>query len=208
MINNKTLKTNNIDNGDVDTANFTDDENLTYSLIRNSLEYYDKNQQDIQKILDKIEYIKIIDGVNVNDEYIFYDSNDKQILRSRIETLSMFIPHSNTWKWSWSVPFAKYTNTLISRKILEYAFTLNTSTDLILKTTLINSNIIITNQNQIDIYLALSAMLSKKPFILRLYLYPLDKDKKNNVYYYKDVINHPDKNKFISVFSFIIDWNL
>ena len=121
----------------------------------------------------------------------------------------MFIPNSNTWKWSWSVPFAKYRNTLISRKILEYAFTLNTTTDLMLKSTLINSNIIITNQNQIDIYLALSAMLSKKPFILRLYLYPFDnKEKKENIYYYKDAITHPDKNKFISVFSFIVDWNL
>ena len=97
---------------------------------------------------------------------------------------------------------------MIARKILEYAFTLNTTTDLVLKSTLVNSNIIISNQNQIDIYLALASMLSKKPFILRLYLYPFENKEKNNIYYYKDAINNPDKHKFISVFVFIIDWNL
>ena len=185
-----------------------ENENTTYSLIRNSLEYYDKHQPYIQKIIDKLDHIKIVDGVNINDEHIFYNSKGEEILKSRIETLSMYIPQTNTWKWSWSVPFAQYRNTFITRKILEYAFTLNTSSDLVLKSTLINSNIIISNQNQIDIYLALASMLSKKPFILRLYLYPFENKEKNNIYYYKDIINNPDKHKFISVFVFIIDWNI
>ena len=192
----------------IDDIDNSENSDLIFSLIRNSLEYYDEYQPRIQKLLDKIEYIKII-----NDEYIFYDSDDNIIFKSRIETLSMFTPQNNTWRWSWSVPFAKYNNTLISRKILDYAFTLNTSTDLILKSSLINSKIIITNQYQIDIYLALSSMLSKKPFIFRLYLFPFfddDDDKKknnlNNIYYYKKIINHPDKHKYISVYSFIIDW--
>jgi hypothetical protein len=191
---------------DNNNMNNSNDENLTYSLIRNSLEYYDKYQPDIQKIINKIEYIKIIDGININDQYIFYDSNDKEIFKSRIETLSIYIPQTNTWKWSWSVPFVKYRNTLISRKILEYAFTLNTSSDLILKSTLINSNITIANQNQIDIYLGLASKLSKIPFILELYLFPLDNKGKNNIYYYREINKYPDKNNFISVFVFIIDW--
>ncbi len=89
---------------------------------------------------------------------------------------------------------------------MEYAFTLNASNDFILKSSLINSNIIITNQNQKDIYMALASMLSKKPFILELYLYPFTKNKIDNIYYYKDIMNHPDKNNFISVYTLIIDW--
>jgi hypothetical protein len=199
--------------------------NSIYSLLRNSLEYYDTYQPKIQEILDKIDYIKIIDGININDTYIFYDSNHNEIFKSRIETLSIFIPQTQTWKWSWSVPFAKFTNTHISRKILEYAFTLNTTTDLILKSTLVDSNIKISNQYQIDIYLALSAMLSKKPFVLKLYLVPMFENKiifdntetssKSNllstnpneqIYYYKKIIDNPEKNNFISIYSLIIDW--
>ena len=192
-------------------------------IIRSSLEYYDENQPKIQEILDRIEYIKIINGVNISDKYIFYDSNHNVILSSRIETLAIYTPQNNIWKWSWSVPFAKYTNTLISRKILDYAFTLNTTTDFLLKSTLINSKIIITNQYQMDIYLAISSMLSKKPFIFRSYLFPyVDEDINNNngnklsnnnlnpenIYYYKKIINQPDKHNYISIFCFIIDWNV
>lgn len=188
----------------------TENTNINYfnPIIKNSLEYYDLYQPQIQKILNDIEYFKIINGVNVNDEFIFYDINDKQILKSRIEQLAMFVPQDNSWKWSWAVPFAKYQNTLISRKILEYAFTLNSSTDLHLKSTLINSKLIITNQYQIDIYMAMSSMLSKKPFIFKYYLCPPEENSSPNVVYYKKNINNPDKKKFISIFVFIIDWNL
>lgn len=157
-------------------------EYITDSIIKSSLEYFDNYQPDIQNILNKINYIKIIDRNNVNDEYVFYDSNDKKIFSSKIETLSIYIPQTKTWKWSWSIPFAKYKNTLISREILNYAFTLNSENDLFLKSTLVNSKIIIKNEYQLDIYLAISALLSKKPFILRIYLLPWEEygtDKNN-----------------------------
>lgn len=100
---------------------------------------------------------------------------------------------------------------------MEYAFTLDPETDYLLKSTLINSNINILNNNQLDIYLALSAKLSKKPFIFRLYNIPYDnkKDKNNindknvsdNIYYYKKIINNPKKNKFMSIYAIILDWD-
>lgn len=189
------------------------DDKLVYDpIIRNALEYYDKFQPQIQKILDQIEYIKIIDGNNINDKYVFYDRTHKIIFESRIETLSLFVPQNNTWRWSWSVPFTKFTNTYISRKILEYAFTLNSDSDLFLKSTLTNSKVIINSQYQIDIYMALAAMLSKNPFVFRLYLNPLENDgndeinNSENIYYYKKIINNPGKKNFISVFLLIIDW--
>lgn len=190
--------------------NFDNNDDINYfnPIVRNSLEYYDHHQPQIQKILDKIEYIKVIDGINVNDEYIFFDSNDEEFFRSRIETLGMFVPQDNTWKWSWAIPFAKYHNTLITRKILDYAFTLDPSTDLHLKSTLTSSKLIITNQYQIDIYLALSSMLSKKPFILKLYLYPFwEENAVEKIINYKKIINDPDKKKFIAIYIILIDWN-
>jgi len=177
-------------------------------IIKNSLEYWDSFQPKIQKILNNIEYFKIINGVNVNDEFIFYDSNDKPFFKSRIEQLGMFVPQDNSWKWSWSVPFAKYQNTLISRKILEYALTLDSSTDIHLKSILINSKLIITNQYQIDIYMALSSMLSKKPFIFKYYLCPPEENSDQNIIYYKKNISNPDRKKFISVYVFVIDLSL
>lgn len=187
-----------------------------YTFIRDAIDFYDKFQPKIQNIINQIEYIKIIDGNNINDEFIFYDINDKEILRSKIETISIFIPQTKIWKWAWSVPFIKYSNTIISRRILDYAFTLNNSTDLILKSTLINSNIIINNQYQIDIYLALSAKLSKMPFIFQFYFYPYSHNENENnnenikstekIYYHKKIVNQSDKNKFISAFLFIVDW--
>jgi hypothetical protein len=219
-MNDKNIKTN-TKNNKTNTENFNSQNfnkknnitNLSYSIIKDSLDYYDKYQPDIQKILSKIEYIKINIGDNVNDEYMFYDSNDKIILKSKIETLSIYIPQNKTWKWSWSVPFAKYKNTLISREILKYAFTLDTDNDLFLKSTLVNSKIVIQNNYQIDIYLALSSLLSKKPFILRMYLIPQENDaninnkKYENIYEFKKILNRPDKKNYISVFLLILDWN-
>lgn len=186
-----------------------------YSIIKNSLEYYDKYQIEIQKILNNTEYIEIYSDKEINDEYTFYDSDDKVIFKSRIETLSIYIPSTKTWKWSWSVPFAQYKNTLISREILKYAFTLNSDNDLFLKSSLINSKIIIKNDYQLDIYLAISALLSRKPFIFKIYLVPEDlnnakkKKKKNTyLYQYKKIINSKDVKNYISVYIFAIDWEI
>lgn len=212
-------KENLIKNNDDDTTYNKEikDIDIIDPIIRNSLEFYDINQPKIQEILDKIEYIEIINNGNITDQFIFYNSDNNVILKSKYEILSIYSPLNNTWKWSWSVPTAKSKNTFISRKILEYAFTLNSDTDYLLKSILINSKITILNQNQLDIYLALSAMLSKKPFIFRIYLIPnednnnqdLDNNKihNNTKYYYKKIINNPEKKNYISLYTFIIDWN-
>jgi hypothetical protein len=207
-----------------DSNNITDD--ITNEIIKSSLDFYDKYQPKIQKILNEINYIKIIDNNNINDEYVFYDSDNKKIFSSKIETLSIFIPQTSTWKWSWSIPFAKYKNTLISREILNYAFTLNSENDLFLKSTLVNSKIIIKNDYQLDIYLSLSALLSKKTFILKIYLLPpLESDEFNDsnnyndssnnssnnspnkyVYHYKKILENPNTKNYISVYVLLVDW--
>lgn len=198
-------------------------ENLIDPIIKNSLEYYDQHQPKIQEILNKLEYIEIVNNGNITDQFIFYDSDDNVILKSRYEVLSIYVPQNNIWKWSWSLPTASIKNTFISRKILEYAFTLNPETDYLLKSTLINSKILIENSNQLDIYIGLSAMLSKKPFIFKIYMVPIDQkdlndkksnnnDNKNNniknLYYYKKIINNNERHNYIALYTFILDWNI
>jgi hypothetical protein len=194
----------------------SNDNNLDYkedmyfmdSVLANSLEYYDSFQPEIIDIISKTEYIEIVHSNNSNDTYILYDKNDNVIIKSRIEHLAIYIPNTNIWKWSWSVPFIKHTNTFISRKILEYAFSLDETKEIFLKSTLTNSNIDIDNSYQIDIYLALSSFLSKKPFILKMYLIPNDPQEKNsNRYQFRKFLENPEKNKYISTYVFLIDWN-
>jgi hypothetical protein len=220
---------------DVNNSESTNSEDITDSIIKTSLEYFDNYQPSIQNFINNINYIKIIDKININDEYVFYDFNDKKIFSSKIEILSIYIPQTKTWKWSWSIPFAKYKNTLVSREILNYAFTLNSENDLFLKSTLVNSKIIIKNEYQLDIYLAISSLLSKKPFILRIYLLPWEELNNNNIngsknnssndsdsnisndpdeikeyiYHYKKINDDPNiKKNYISVFLLIVDWNI
>lgn len=218
MYKNKNLESNNDNQNTNLTPNNIKKNNLIDPIIKSALEYYDQYQPKIQKILDKLEYIEIINNGNVTDQFIFYDGDNNIILKSKFEVLSIYIPQNNVWKWSWSLPTASAKNTFISRKILDYAFTLTSNNDYMLKSTLINSKITITNTNQLDIYIALSAMLSKTPFIFKIYLIPLkinessenqkrNNDKKGNFYYYKKIINNEERHNYISLYSLIIDWN-
>ncbi len=143
--------------------------------LKSSLEYYDSFQPKVSDILEKTEYILFKDNKNITDEIIFFDKNKKKIFQSAYEYLAFYIPSSTTWKWAWSLPTSKKKNNFISRKILEYAFNLEQESDFLLKTTLINSKIRIVNDLQLDIYVALSASLSRKPFILKTILAPKEK---------------------------------
>ena len=197
----------NLDNENKNTDQYnnlqSNDDDFIDPIIRNSLEYYDNFQPKINKILNKTEYIETINNGNITDNIIFYDLNDNIIFKSKFEILSFFLPDKNIWKWSWSLPTTNPKNTFISRKILEYAFTLNHQKDYLIKSTLINSHIKIVNQIQLDIYIAIAAMLSKKPFILKMYMVQSE----TKYYRYREIVNNPKKNEYISVYVLILDWN-
>jgi hypothetical protein len=139
------------------------------STIRDSLEYYDKNREKYDVFFNKIKYLKFVDNNNLIDNIIFYDSNKKVLLESSYEILGIYLPKSKLWKWSWSIPTIHKKYTYISRKILEYAFNLDYITELPLKSDLINSKIKIMNDLQLDIHIALSSYLGKKPVIFKFY---------------------------------------
>lgn len=139
------------------------------STIRDSLEFYDKNQELYNVFFNKIKYIKFIDNINMTDEIIFYDENKKILLESSYEILGVFLPKTQLWKWSWSIPTFKKKHTFISRKILEYAFNLDNIKEIALRADLTNSKIKIVNDLQLDIHIALSSYIGKQPLIFKFY---------------------------------------
>lgn len=182
--------------------------NTSNLFVKNALEYYDSHQPEIQKILNKTHYIKLIDNKNLTDEIIFYDSDKNILLKSKFEYLSMYEPRNKIWKWSWAVVSFKPKYTFISRKILNYAFTLdhNNNINYQLKNTLVYSKISIETKINIDILLSTSAYLCKKPFIFKFYFPgpgPIGK-----MFNYKDIINDPNKKEFIVFYLIILDWNI
>jgi hypothetical protein len=164
-------------------------------IIKSSIEYYDSFQPRINSILNKIEYIELINNNNITDQIVFYDKNKKIILRSSYECLSYYLPSENIWKWSWSVPYIAKKYTYITRKLIDYAVGIETYNDAFIKNILVNSKIIIKNDIQLDILLALFSKLSKKPFILKYPHLPIDEnnltnEKYNNLISYKEIINN------------------
>ncbi len=173
--------------------------------IKTSFEYYDSNQPKVNEIISKTVYIKTKDNKNITDEIFFYDKNKKLIFKSSYEIISVYLPNTGTWKWAWSLPTAPKKSTSFSRKLLDYAFNLDSEKEFLLRTTLINSKIKIINQIQLDIYLALTANLSKKPFILKTFISPIEVDK-DGFYPFKEV-NEDAKNKnYIMMYLLILDF--
>jgi hypothetical protein len=181
--------------------------NFMFNLIKSSIEYYDSYQPQIIDIINKIEYIKIKNNHNITDSVIFYDKNNKIIFESSFEVLSFYIPNTRVWKWAWSTPSAQKKSSIISRKILNYALELDHNKDFMLKTTLINSKIKIINNIQLDIYIALSASLSKKPFILKMYIIPPSGDDVTlNEFRINNDNKNIDKENYIVAYLFILDF--
>lgn len=176
------------------------------SVFRSALEYYDSHQPQIQKLLNQIDNIIIVNNYPTSNRLFFKNSHDEILLESRFETLSMVIPQIKTWMWAWALPSAELNENLISRKILEYAFTLSAKNDYLLKSILINSKTVIENRLQLDMYLGLSAFLSKKPFIFKLYKRLIKNDIKQYIYPYKEIIDDPNKHTYVAEYYFILDW--
>lgn len=182
--------------------------NIIDNIIKSSLEYYDTYQPKVIDILNDIYYIKIIDNGNITNEIIFYNKNKIEIFKSSYEILSAYIPQQKVWKWAWSLAVSEKKSNFVSRKILDYAFNLDYKKDFFLKSTLINSNITIINDLQLDIYTALSANISKKPFIFKLYYPPIILYKTDDEFYpYRKIIEDPEKDNYMVYYLFILDFD-
>ncbi len=179
-------------------------DNLMNEDIKSALEYYDSNQEKVNEIINKTAYLKKQDNQNITDEIFFYDKNKKLIYKSAFELIAVYMPSMSTWKWAWSLPTAKKKSTFFSRKILEYAFNLDEEKEFLLRSTLINSKIKIDNNLQLDIYLSLTAKLSKKPFILKTFNAPIELD--DGYFPFKEINEDPNNENYMIYYLLILDF--
>jgi hypothetical protein len=162
------------------------------TLIKNSFEYYDKNCEKNVNKFDKVHYISYQLNINdlEHDVIIFYDTNFKELFKSRIEKIGIFDKISHIWIWAWAVSSFKKNETNIARKILQYGTELDPSTSF-LKTELITSRFRISNKIQLDMHCAIASYLSKKTQIFKYTIFNLLKIIDNK---YIDIIS-PDYSK-------------
>jgi hypothetical protein len=185
---------------DTDIEEDDEDDNINKSdtnindimLIRNSFEYYDKNQENIKNKFDKVNYISF--DINKKDlehnVIIFYDSDLKELFRSRMEKIGVYDKLSQIWTWSWAISHLNKNETNISRKILKYGVELDPMSRF-LKTELVTSRFRISNKTQLDMHCAIASYLSKKPNVYKYTIYSLLKLIDNK---YIDIL-HPDYTK-------------
>ena len=114
---------------------------------------------------------------------------------------------SNIWRWAWSMPTLSKNDTLISRKILNYAFDLEPTKEYILRSALINSSTLIKNNLQLDIHIALSSYLIKKPFIFKLPI-GFNQNSTDKFISYKNIFSDKLYDNFIISYLLILDYNI
>jgi hypothetical protein len=140
----------------------------TKQIIIKSLEEYDKHTPAIDYLLDNAEKRSpdfIVNNSDMKrDKVIFYDDDRNEILRSEFESLGFYYNKYSLWLWGWANPGLLNNNTYLCKKILQYGLDLRLSR-IDLKYQLITSRMFIRDRNQLDVHLAVSAYLIKKPYI-------------------------------------------
>lgn len=162
---------------------------MSTGIIKEALDYYDKQNEKYENIKKKIKYIKILDpkliglaGLNL----AFYDKDKNELFRSRVEVLSKYINKIKTWIWGWGIAEYDKSYSSIIRKVFLYGTDIWIKSgdidSIILKNELVTSRFKITDDVQIDIFCAIASYLSKKEFILEFTEFLPDADNDNNDY--------------------------
>ena len=171
------------------------EENTTpdIDLVRDSLEFYDKNTEKYKKIIDNVTFVKFEESINDHEHnYIYlYDEDKNELFNSRYEYIGLFEPKINIWTWAWAIPAINKKNTNIVRKLLMYGTELDSQQNF-LKSELITSRFKINNSIQLDIHASIASYLSKKPMIFKMKQFK-NKEIKNNLIN----IKYPDYSKKI-----------
>lgn len=138
-------------------------------IVKNALEYYDKNREKYDSFIKKIDRYGTfsVADENLHNEIEFYDKDNKIIHTSPYEMIGIYLHNSSTWTWAWSVPKFKSIQTFIIGKIFNYGRGLSVN-ELFLRTALLLSKYQISSKAQIDIHLAIASYLAKKPFVMGL----------------------------------------
>lgn len=167
--------------------------NTQLDLIKNALEYYDKENDKYNKILKKVVRHSFEDTKgDLNPSFItLYDKNDKKLLTAEYQSIGYYYELFKLWIWSWAKPNPKKTVSL-SRKILSYGLEYDSDPEdllmCIFRSRLITSRFIIPNKTQLDVHIAIAGYLSKHPIYYK-YKKVLQNDTDNILTYYIALIN-------------------
>ena len=134
-------------------------------VVKNALEYYDSNNLKYYDLINSFKYYTI----NKNERaIIFYDSDKKKLKEYEYEYIGKYLIDKNIWRWGWAAAELDKNAIITSRKVLNYALDLEHKTGLSLKMELISSLSRVTSPVQVDIHVAITSFLSKKPLIYEL----------------------------------------
>jgi hypothetical protein len=179
------------------------------TLVRDSLEYYDKYYELYNKKFDEVNYLKIIKSNNdhIQDEIHFFDLNKKLLFKSRFEFIGMHEPQINLWTWAWSLPYLSKKNTTIIRKILNYGTELEPTAHF-LKSELITSRFKINHYIQLDIHSAIAAYLAKKPVIYKFKYFEFAEYDDNNLLNVKkySTLEEKSNSSFLYYYFYLLDF--
>jgi len=175
-----------------------------------SFEYHDKNREKYEELVRKIDYLKLeISKVDTEHNVIVaYDEDDKEMFRSRIESLGNYFYEGNAWVWGWAMPLNPKNITTISRKLLKYGFDIHPGD--FMNTAEIRYHLITARQMalcayEIEFYVAVASYLTKHPFILEI-AYPIVRkdirEIKLRTKYSYDKIDYPHYNAHLYILDF------
>jgi hypothetical protein len=141
------------------------------TFVKTSLKYFDENSEKYENVLKHAKYVKYIESENDTTHNVIelFDKDKNKIFSSRYEIIGLHNNDSNTWTWSWAIPFFRKNNTNIARQLWNYGAMLDPDVKY-LKSELITSRFRIADHIQVDIHIAIASYMSKIPFIFK-YVY-------------------------------------
>jgi hypothetical protein len=173
-------------------------------ILRNILEEHDNNKLKIDNKLEDYKYFKLKYNSSSNEmsEITLYNNKKKEILKSKYQLLSIYIPNLKLWKWAWSLPAANKKHSFVSRKILNYALDIENINMLFIRDPLINSNITIENELELELLIGISSYLTKQNFIKGFYFIDENEGILNNV---KKIELSDDVNNYMIHYYILMD---
>lgn len=140
------------------------------NVIFDSLINYDAAKPAIDYLLENTRDEVITSTSDMKRSVIkfFNKKTDELVLESEFEILGVYYNKYNIWYWGWAMPTNFKSETFISKELLLYAANLDYSFAYI-KMLLCTSRSVISDQTQIDINIAVSSDIIKKPYIYPSY---------------------------------------
>ena len=176
--------------------------NQINNIVKTALKWYDQNQEKYYHIMEKIKYIKHNQKEGLDHDTIeFYDKNKNKLFESRIEVLGLYFSKNKLWIWGWAVSVKKI-NSIISRKILNYALDIDTNyVDYLVKHQLVTSRFNIDTPMQIDIFLSIALYVSKTQLCFKYNIPEFDNPKNIT----KSELVHLQPDSAIHVYLYLLD---